>query len=164
LNASTVTKAVARWMVGAAMLLAIGKRGDSPIILVFDGDIIAEESSKVFDRVLRDSAWQLALDESYHRRLLPVPSWFKRRTQRGYNYEELPRLLQEVDSVIIPIRCISVTRCHYDQECIITEHRDDTIEEWEKAWLTYTLTRFQTVPPLPPGHIIGTGYVIPMPF
>jgi hypothetical protein len=84
LSAATVTEAVARWMVEAATLLAIGKPSDSPITLVFD------------------------------------------------------------------------------EENIISERRDDTIEEWENAWFIASQRDFQTVPPLPSWHIIRAGHVIPI--
>jgi hypothetical protein len=162
LSAATVTEAVARWMVEAATLLAIGKPSDSPITLVFDSETITEQSSTVFDSVLRDSTWQLALDDCYRRRLLPVPAWFKRRTQQGYIYEDLTRLLEEMDSVNAPIRCNFVVRGHFDEENIISERRDDTIEEWENAWFIASQRDFQTIPPLPSWHIIRAGHVIPI--
>ena len=129
LNTARVTRAVARWMAEAVMPLAVGRPGDNPITLIFDGDIIAEEYSKVFDRVFRDSAWQQALDESYRRRLLPVPSWFKRRTLRAYHYEEMPRLLQEMNSVNSSIKCNFDVKCHFDVGKIMNERRHDTIDE-----------------------------------
>jgi hypothetical protein len=161
LYARDITNSVARWMIEAASVCS-PTEPDDPCTLTFDGDPIPEESSKAFGVVLRDAAWQIALDECYSRGSLPLPSWFERRDRVGYVYEDFPKILQELSASNCPsIRCNFVLRNSRSVESIIEECEGYTLNEWKEAWSSHSPTSFQTVPPLAPWHILRAGNVIP---
>jgi hypothetical protein len=161
LYAQNITRAVARWMVEAAALYSLTMPHDS-FTLTFDGNPVPEESSKVFDVVLRDAAWQSAMDECYSRGWLPSPSWFERRRRVGYIYEDLPQILKELTSSNrTSISCNFVQGHGRSVESIVEECEGYTLDEWKDAWSGHSPTYFQTVPPLPPWHILRAGNDIP---
>jgi hypothetical protein len=71
-----ITKAVSLW-IGEAMALPSLGMPDGSFSLVIDGNTTPEASSKIFDIVLRDTASQFSLDDSYRRGITPFTSWFQ---------------------------------------------------------------------------------------
>ncbi|KAF1847202.1 uncharacterized protein K460DRAFT_363309 [Cucurbitaria berberidis CBS 394.84] len=159
LPANRTTKAVGTWVAEALALPSLGMPENS-FTLVLDGNPTPEHTSEVFRVVQRDVAWQLALDTCYTRGLLPTPSWLDRRLGVGYMYEGLPDAVRNLSLNGSLIRCNFDPGSPYDVDSLLEEHRGWSAQDWEEGWATHEPSDFQTVPPLPPWHVLRWQNVI----
>ncbi|KAF2687816.1 hypothetical protein K458DRAFT_269401, partial [Lentithecium fluviatile CBS 122367] len=89
LHARAVTKSVSPWVLEASILPSLGMPNGC-FSLILDGNPIAQKSSEVFAVVQRDAAWQAALEESFKRQLLSMPSWLDKRLHLAFISENFP--------------------------------------------------------------------------
>jgi len=160
--AERITKAVGMWVAEALLLLSLGMPRDS-FTLIIDGSPTPDHTSRVLCGVIqRDLAWQTALDISYTRGLLPMPSWLDRRLCTGFIYEGLPDVMHKLSRKSSLIRTnfdfeiphFDLDSPSHDVEELLEEHRGWTMQDWEKGWATHEPAGFQTEAPLPPWHIL----------
>ncbi|CAE7022156.1 hypothetical protein P3342_004985 [Pyrenophora teres f. teres] len=166
--AERMTKEVGTWIAEALLLPTLGMPKDA-FTLILDGSPTPDHTSRVLSSVIqRDLAWQTALDISYTRGLLPKPSWLHRRTRIGYMYEGLPDAMHKLSKESSLIRTnfdfnmprFDVDSPSQDLEKLLEDHREWTMQEWERGWRTHDPARFQTEAPLPPWHILRWNGVI----
>ena len=153
LFSSTITKAVGAWIIEAQALSSLGMPQDSFSVLL-DGTPTLEHTSTVFKIVQQDIAWQLALDAAYARGLLPTPSWYKRRTCAGYQYERLPAAIRDMSTWNGPISCNFDPGAPVDVESVLELYRGWSLQQWQLSWDWHQPHSFQTEDPLPPWHVL----------
>ncbi|KAF2437281.1 hypothetical protein P171DRAFT_425548 [Karstenula rhodostoma CBS 690.94] len=151
LRTSIITKSFGRWIFEA---LELRKHGmpDGSFRLILDGNPIPEKASQVFGAVKGDAVRQAALDLCYERNVLPRPSWIERRRRWGYQWEELPQAIMDLqtggyDSFI---DCNFDLGAPFDPESLVKERLNWTAKEWEDEWELRQDDRFDTEAPLPP--------------
>ncbi|KAH6876278.1 hypothetical protein BKA58DRAFT_310657 [Alternaria rosae] len=160
LDSNYVSRAVAKWMAEASTLPSLGMPEGS-FKLTFECDSAPEETTRVFDIIQRDAAWQTAMDLSYARHLLPQPDWRMRRLRNAYVYETFPELLEQVTNGDHPfIHCDFQPGTVCDPEEIMRERRGDSLQQWHVAWLNHTPREFQTPSNMPPWHVLRAGFTI----
>jgi hypothetical protein len=159
LFANTITRSVATWIVECLRLPSLGMPEGS-FTLVLDGNPIPDKTAEVFQVVQRDVAWQKALDLCYARDLLPY-TWLDRRFRCGFIYDALPNALRDISQESSLIRCNFDPGLPQDPEALVAAHNGWSIEEWERAWDTHEPAEYQTVPPLPPWHVLRWRRVLP---
>ncbi|KAH7552247.1 hypothetical protein BM1_09109 [Bipolaris maydis] len=151
LKASEVSQVVGNWMVEALALPSLGMPEGS-FTLVLDGDPIPEHTSKVFQIMQRDAAWQAALGLCCSRGLVPEPSWTQRRFNSCFIFEGFPEVMQRLSTTSSLIRCNFDLGVPYDVETIIENNRGLDWDGWFSQWFSHSPSEFQTEPPLPPWH------------
>ncbi|KAF2249806.1 hypothetical protein BU26DRAFT_504240 [Trematosphaeria pertusa] len=148
LNAHGVTDSVALWIMEAVALPSFGMPPGS-LTVILDGDPIPSETVHVFDRVLRDAAWQSALDECYARKHIPSPSWFERRSHKCYRFEGFPAALDDIVKGRSFIRCNFNPGDVWDVERLVEANRNWSAKEWARQWIDHRPRTFETTVPLP---------------
>ncbi|OBR10273.1 C6 transcription factor [Colletotrichum higginsianum IMI 349063] len=166
LEANEISGAVALWIMEA---LALGPAGmpSGSFTLVLDGDGDTRCSEIFQTVVLRDAAWQEAMDECYSRGILPPQPWAKRRqnprsrgdgpggvayekaANHSYLYEGFPQAIRDI------VNGTSVVRCNFDPgeyedvEQLIETRKTWTLAEWKGKWYERVTKSFEPSPPLP---------------
>ncbi|TID07256.1 hypothetical protein CH35J_001192 [Colletotrichum higginsianum] len=157
---------LALWIMEA---LALGPAGmpSGSFTLVLDGDGDTRCSEIFQTVVLRDAAWQEAMDECYSRGILPPQPWAKRRqnprsrgdgpggvayekaANHSYLYEGFPQAIRDI------VNGTSVVRCNFDPgeyedvEQLIETRKTWTLAEWKGKWYERVTKSFEPSPPLP---------------
>ncbi|WQF85229.1 hypothetical protein CDEST_10243 [Colletotrichum destructivum] len=151
-----ISERIAAWIVEALALAAAGMPQDS-FTLVFDGDSEGDwKCEQIFQQVvLRDAAWQQAMDECFEQGILPPQSWAARRLNPrragdwsfipGYPNRDRPvNCCYLLDGFPQAMRDIvngnSVVRCSFHPgkpwvvESLIDEQRLWSLGEWKFRW------------------------------
>ena len=148
LHSTEISHAFGVWIEEGLAIFNAGMPSGS-FSLVFDGDCDPVQSSEVFDLVIRDAAWQEAMDEWCKQRSI-IPSFLKRRDTYTCVTEGFPRAIKGI------VEKSSFTSCNFpvgslcDVKQILDGDQSRTLDEWDQAWLDeHELKTFQTAPPLP---------------
>ncbi|KAJ0157998.1 hypothetical protein CTA2_12564 [Colletotrichum tanaceti] len=166
LEANQISGAVAMWTMEALTLGPAGMPSGS-FTLVFDGDG-DPQCSEIFQTiVLRDAAWQEAMDECYSRGILPPQPWAKRRqnprsrgsgpggqayetaANHSYLYEGFPQAIRDIVKGTSIVRCSFDSGEYEDVEQLIETRKTWTLAEWKGKWYERVTESFEPSPPLP---------------
>ncbi|GJC99917.1 C6 transcription factor [Colletotrichum higginsianum] len=154
--ADQISERIGVWVVEALALAAAGMPQDS-FALVFDGDLKGDwKCEQIFQQVvLRDAAWQQAMDECFERGILPPQSWAARRLDprraldwsvipgypdrdRPVNWcyllDGFPQAMRDIVNGNSVVCCRFNPGKYWDIEMLIREQRPWSLEEWKFRW------------------------------
>ncbi|KAK1690116.1 hypothetical protein BDP55DRAFT_724700 [Colletotrichum godetiae] len=148
LEANEMSFAVARWVIETLPLISAGMPAKS-FTLVLDGEGDPQCTEVFQNIVLRDAAWQQAMDECFQSGDLPLePYGTRRNTQRNwaaaifpafndsYMFDKFPQVMREI------VEGTSIVRCTFDPGEVIDVQRFKSIakqgswslEHWKVNW------------------------------
>ncbi|KAK1716100.1 uncharacterized protein BDZ83DRAFT_635122 [Colletotrichum acutatum] len=172
-EANEMSFAVARWVIETLPLIPAGMPANS-FTLVLDGEG-DPQCTEIFQTVvLRDAAWQQAMDECFQSGdLPPEPYGMRRNSQRNYVgaifpafnesylFDKFPQAMQEI------VEGTSMVRCTFDPGEIVDVQRLKSIakreswslDHWRVKWYDREKKTYETTPPLPSWSAIKAGYL-----
>ena len=157
-----IGKAFSIWIEEAMALYDNGMPSNS-YTLIFDGDLVPDLSSSVFEVVKEEAAWQDALDEWYKQNSI-VPKFEERRGHSCYHSERFPQAVRDIVEGTSFIRCnFPIGDTSWDAKQVLEMNQGLVNEyEWEDRWHEQrrALT-FQTTPPLPTWIELRLSRVLP---
>jgi len=121
LAAKDITRAVGEWIMDASALPSLGMPEDS-YTLILDGGPTLDHTSRVFQTVQRDVAWQTALDVLYARGSLPTLPWLDRRMRPAYMCEGLPDALRKLSMEHALVQCNFDPGSPHDIESLLQDN------------------------------------------
>ncbi|KAK1547115.1 hypothetical protein CPAR01_01082 [Colletotrichum paranaense] len=173
LDANKISYAVARWVIEVLPLVPAGMPAKS-FTLVLDGEG-EPQCSEIFQTVvLRDAAWQQAMEECFQSGALPSePYGMRRNTQRtpllgffpAYNncylFDKFPQVMQEIVDGTSIVRCNFGTGDFVDTEPfkLVAKKGLWSVDHWRFHWYERQKKTYQPSPPLPSWSDIKSGYL-----
>ncbi|KAJ0322462.1 hypothetical protein COL5a_008692 [Colletotrichum fioriniae] len=165
--------AVARWIIETLPLIPAGMPAKS-FTLVLDGEG-DPQCTEIFQTVvLRDAAWQQAMDECFQSGdLPPEPYGMRRNSQRNfvgaifpaynesYLFDKFPQAMREI------VEGTSMVRCTFDPGEFVDVQRLKSIakreswslDHWRVKWYEREKKTYEPTPPLPSWSEIKAGYL-----
>lgn len=149
LAAYRVSSLVNDWAMEADVLPLLGMPPNS-FSVTLDGSLLPARSTEVFDTIQGDAAWQLALQESVSRGILPAESYLETIDSACFISDDFPRVIRAISAGSSSIRCNFDCGQPYDIENIIEKHRGWSWDDWLDGWYERNNDRwFDTAPELP---------------
>ncbi|GKT59839.1 C6 transcription factor [Colletotrichum tofieldiae] len=154
--ADQISERIGVWTVEALALAAAGMPQES-FTLVFDGDSDGDwKCEQIFQHVvLRDAAWQQAMDECFKRGILPHQSWLERRLNPRhagnwsvipghpnrnrpvnwcYLFDGFPQAMRDIVKGNSIVCCSFNPGKLWDIERLIEDQRSWSLTEWKFRW------------------------------
>ncbi|KAI4695935.1 uncharacterized protein J4E88_000105 [Alternaria novae-zelandiae] len=126
---------VADWIMEALALESLGMPSGC-FTFVIDGEPTPEQSTRVFNILQHNAAWQTAYDLSIHDSTVwPVPlTWLQGRDHKAYIMRGFPDALKAISAGRSVVKCDIDTGLGLDVDKIIAEGRSWTQREWLENW------------------------------
>ena len=149
LHSMEVSPVFSLWIEEALALADAGMPAGS-FSLFFDGDLIPDRSSEVFEVVLQDAAWQEAQDE-WCKQTSFEPTFEDRRYFSCYLTERFPQAIKDIVEGNSFVSCNFPIGGLWSVEQVLYENRDIVEHiEWLRRWnRIHEAKHFDTAPPLP---------------
>ena len=153
------TQAVAPWI---EEVLALPQAGMPPnsFSLVFDGHPAPDQSSEIFQVVLRDAAWQSAAQKFCQEKSLDIRP--RVLHVRGlFIFDTFPQVISDIVKGQSCITCNFPLEDWWDSDEIYEENKDLSFWEWGEKHAALPPRTFQTARPLPPWLDLQLEILIP---